>query len=508
MKNIVVCCDGTWNTPTEMDHGLPSPTNVVKLYYALTKDAQQEVYYHPGVGTGHNWWDKLAGGGTGEGLDQNIMSAYRWLGATYTPNDRIFLFGFSRGAYTVRSLGGLIGKCGLLNLSTVKDEPEKVWKQVGEVFASYRNEVEFTNPNNYAFHNVQPGHERKETTPIHFIGVWDTVGALGIPDDLALLGLIDSPTRYGFHDTALSSIVKFARHAVAIDEKRASFAPTLWSTHDPKTDFKQIWFPGVHCDVGGGYSETGLSDGALEWMMNEAKAPGCDLKFHPDISRQLKPDPLGPMHDSYSGVFKALKTKPRPAPLMETNSADIHQSTKDRYQTPTLTLGDYWPTLTLKVGESRTIDIYAVERWNCTRIYFEEGHTYDLTASGEWIDEKDRFDAAGGEPSGFRIGDLVRSAASLLGEAETVFKNVTHRDADFWWTRRYEKGPWFALIGFIASNSGATDKRLPDGETFIIGAKATVKPKSGGYLYCYANDAWQTYANNRGSVALTVTRQA
>ncbi len=154
-KNIVVCCDGTWNTPEHMDHGLPSPTNVVKLYNALIKDQQQEVYYHPGVGTGRNWWDKIAGGGTGEGLDQNIKSAYRWLGTHYAAGDRIFLFGFSRGAYTVRSLGGLIAKCGLLDLST-QMTPAEVWKRTDEIFAAYRKGVEFANPNGYAFHNRRP----------------------------------------------------------------------------------------------------------------------------------------------------------------------------------------------------------------------------------------------------------------------------------------------------------------------------------------------------------------
>jgi uncharacterized protein (DUF2235 family) len=113
MTNLVVCCDGTWNTPAEMDHGLPAPTNVVKLYNALVKGDAQPAYYHPGVGTGRHWWDRLIDGGTGEGLDRNIKSAYRWLAEHYQPEDRIFLFGFSRGAYTVRSLANLLMLCGV-----------------------------------------------------------------------------------------------------------------------------------------------------------------------------------------------------------------------------------------------------------------------------------------------------------------------------------------------------------------------------------------------------------
>jgi T6SS, Phospholipase effector Tle1-like, catalytic domain len=505
-KNIVVCCDGTWNTPEHMDHGLPSPTNVVKLYNALIQDKQQEVYYHPGVGTGRNWWDKIAGGGTGEGLDQNIKSAYRWLGTHYAAGDRIFLFGFSRGAYTVRSLGGLIAKCDLLDLSA-QMTPAEVWKRTDEIFAAYRKGVEFANPNGYAFHKPPPGQAAKETTPIHFIGVWDTVGALGIPNDLALLGLFDSPANYRFHDTALSHMVANARHAVALDERRASFAPTLWSTVNAgKTDLKQYWFPGVHCDVGGGYAETGLSDRALLWMMTEAE--DCGLRFRATAKKQLHPDPRGVLHDSYTGVFKALKSQPRSAPPIPKGKAILDESTIERNGDPPLTQGDYWVTTLLGANESRAINIYAVEHWNRSGLYLEKGATYEFSAIGEWVDHKDRFTPAGREAAGFNLGDLVRGASSLLGQAENFFKDATGREADFWWTRRDEDAPWFALMGFVANDFGEDAKTLAHGETFMIGEKATLKPKLGGYLYCYANDAWQAYGNNRGSVELTVTRTA
>lgn len=501
MKNLVVCCDGTWNTPTEMDHGVPSPTNVVKLYNALLQNDAQLAYYHPGVGAGKSWWDHIAGGSTGEGLDQNIMSAYRWLGTHYEVGDNIFLFGFSRGAYTVRSLGGLITKCGLVDLSA-RMTPDAVWRRVGEVFAAYRKGVEFANPDNYRFYNTPSGQSAKETTPIHFIGVWDTVGALGIPDDFALLGLLDSPTRYRFHDTTLSRLVSHARHAVAVDEKRASFAPTLWA-QAPYTDMKQFWFPGVHCDVGGGYVETGLSDRALEWMIEEAE--GCGLSFRPGVRAQLKPDPLGVEHDSCTGVFKALKTKPRSAPPIPADAAILDKSTIVRSKNPPLLQGDYWPTEVLPAGKSRTVDIYAAEHWCRTKLYLEAGKTYQFSATGQWVDHRDRFGPAGGESTGFHLGDLVRATSSLFGEAETMFKNITGREADFWYTRRDEQAPWFALMGFIASDVGEDAKTQASGETFMIGESATRTPKLGGYLYCFANDAWQTYGNNRGSVQLTVT---
>jgi len=507
MKNVVVCCDGTWNTPTEMDHGLPSPTNVVKLYNALEQNDAQLAYYHPGVGTGKSWWDHIAGGSTGEGLDQNIMSAYRWLGAHYEAGDKIFLFGFSRGAYTVRSLGGLIMHCGLIDLSAIHDNPTEVWKRVGEMFASYRNQKEFTNPNGCTFHNVQAGQPTKETTPIHFIGVWDTVGALGVPDDMALLGLLDSADKYRFHDTTLNAKIAHARHAVAIDEQRESFAPTLWSTVDARTDLKQIWFPGVHCDVGGGYVETGLSDRTLEWMLEEAIA--CDLKLRDtldNLKKQLAPNPIGVVHDSCTGVFKALKTRPRPVPAIPAGAAVLDESTLERNAEPPLLQGDYWRQRGLPPGQKVTVDIYAIERWNRTGFYLEANRAYRFEASGQWVDHTERFDPAGGKATGFQLSDLVHSALSGLGEAENLFNKVTHRKADFWGTKRYEVALWFALVGFVASEFGGDDKKLASGETFLIGTGKTFTPKFGGYLYCYANDAWMAYGNNRGHVALTVTR--
>ena len=501
MTNIVVCCDGTWNTPTEMDHGLPSPTNVVKLYNALVRDTQR-VYYHPGVGTGRNWWSHLVGGGTGEGLDQNIKSAYRWLARHYSAGDRIFLFGFSRGAYTVRSLCGLITKQGLLDLSSDMD-PTDVWKRVDEVFAAYRKRVAFANPDRYPFHNALLGQPAKETTQIHFIGVWDTVGALGLPEDLGLLGLLDDPAKYRFHDTTLSHMVSNARHAVALDEHRASFAPTLWSQVDPRTELKQIWFPGVHCDVGGGYVETGLSDGALEWMMTEAESRG--LLFRPNVRAQLEPDPLGVIHDSCTGVFKAMKTRPRPAPPIPAGAAVLHQSAITRNKNAPLLQGDYWPSETLAPGGSWTGNIYAAEHWNRTGLYLEAGKTYQFKAKGQWVDGKEQFTAAGVETNGFHLHDVIHRASSALGEAEMIFNKVTGRDADFWWTRRDERAPWFALMGYVANAVGEDAQTLASGETFKIGHDTTFTPQFGGYLYCFANDAWQAYGNNRGSVALTVT---
>ncbi len=202
-----------------------------------------------------------------------------------------------------------------------------------------------------------------------------------------MLGLLDNPDNYRFHDTALSPLVSHARHAVALDEKRASFAPTLWSDVKSTTDMKQIWFPGVHSDVGGGYLETGLSDGALFWMVTEAG--NCGLEVRAGATGQLRPDALGVMHESCTGVFEALKTRPRTAPPIPTGTEELHPSAIQRNQNPPLSQGNYWPTTILAARKNKTVDIFAAERWNSTRFYLQRGKKYQFTASWQWIDVKD-----------------------------------------------------------------------------------------------------------------------
>ncbi|TCL74709.1 DUF2235 domain-containing protein [Rhizobium sp. BK251] len=511
--NLIVCSDGTWNTPDEMEAGLPSPTNVVKLYNALgaaDKDGeQQKSYYHPGVGTDGTWWDKALGGGTGKGLDQNIMSAYFWLARNYSPGDRIWLFGFSRGAYTVRSLGGMISKCGLLKLGAAGSTDTKDWNAVDTVFQAYRasGPSKIVATRAMPFHNTDVGNLPSKQTPLHFIGVWDTVGSLGIPDDLVFLNLLDNPNDHRFHDTKLSDIVVHARHAVALDEIRQSFIPTLWEGN-ATSDLKQLWFPGAHGDVGGGYGHCGLSDGALYWMIEEATAAG--LFFRQNVLQQLKPDARGLLHNSVNGVFKALKTRPRAAPVIDAQmkSPGVHASAMDRHVNSPLDQGRFWPLKTLPV----TVDVYARDKWNYTGIFLKKGKNYKLTAKGQWMDGSIACGPAGTRDGNFQASEIAHIASSVLGSVETIVKKVTrNQQVDFWWTRREEDIDWLALVGLVANDvpppkKKASDKsveRLPH-EVFVIGDGCTFTPKGDGYLYCFANDAWHAYDNNRGSIRLTI----
>ncbi|MGJ7037176.1 hypothetical protein J2Y63_000412 [Shinella sp. BE166] len=514
--HLIVFCDGTWNTPDQLEDGLPAPTNVVKLHHALAPldgaGREQRAYYHPGVGTDGGVWDRLAGGGMGEGLDRNIMSAYNWLARNYEEGAQIWLFGFSRGAYTVRSLGGMISRCGLLKAAGL--EEKAIWAAIETLFENYRTPEKTAKPvtatKRLPFHGVASGQKCKHSMPIHCIGVWDTVGALGVPDDLALLNLLDDPAKHSFHDTELSPVVKNARHAIAIDERRQSFTPTLWTNVEGRPTVQQIWFSGVHGDVGGGYGRSGLSDGALDWMIEEVRALG--LNFRENIQQQLVADPLGLLHDSVTGVFKTLRTRPRSVPLFSASSTELHRSARDRHDNPPLMQGDYWKTKRLDKGQEVTVEVFARERWNFTGLFLEAGVTYRFSAKGEWMDGEITCPPSGTNDGKFHLGEAVQIASSIFGKGEQLFTKLTgNHQVDFWYTKRAEDAPWFSLIGMVAN--GVLPEKKPEDrlsfaphEEFEIGTGKDFTPKKSGYLYAFANDAWQTYDNNRGSVRLTVKR--
>jgi len=233
MRNLIVCADGTWNTPDQKEDGIPIPTNVVRIFNAVaTNDKsnnEQLCYYHPGVGTDGGLWGKMAGATVGVGLDKNIKSAYKWLCQNYKPGDHIFLFGFSRGAYTVRSLAGMIGKCGLLDLEGLKDD--ELWKRVKSAYnEGYRESKARKHwAKSWKFHTetqITCKHETKSSKekmiPIYFLGVWDTVGALGIPNNFAILNLFDLK-KYAFHDTKLGCNIM---HALLMKNEQVIHLPS------------------------------------------------------------------------------------------------------------------------------------------------------------------------------------------------------------------------------------------------------------------------------------------
>lgn len=326
-KSIVICCDGTGNEIRQQQ------SNVLKFYRVLERDDAQVVFYDPGVGTisDSNSWAAhrsrmkgVFGLLTGYGLDANVLEAYRFLVRHYEDGDRIYLFGFSRGAYTIRVLGGVLHMIGLLHphedhlcgyaLTAYKrassaDDFEIAWR-VNEVLRARR-------------------------VTIRFMGCWDTVGSVIIPrPDRFYL-----PSFESLPYTHSNPSVQVFRHAMAIDERRCMFRVLGWK--EPQKfklnpfvrnedagdqDIRQMWFAGVHADIGGGYpeAESALAKFPLLWMMEEAAAHG--LRFRREMAKRLvegqnpgnstrhyvAPDAAGALHVSLKGLWRGLEYLPRP----------------------------------------------------------------------------------------------------------------------------------------------------------------------------------------------------
>jgi uncharacterized protein (DUF2235 family) len=282
-KKIVFCADGTWNHPDETDEGVSAPTNVYRLFNTLLQNDAQAPHYDSGLGTDGTPIDRLLGGAIGQGLFQKIRDGYTVIARSFQDGDQIFLFGFSRGAYTARSLAGMIAVCGV-------PAPGKFDSGAADAaFAAYR--APKTGADRASLLQSFTQKYAARDVKIAMVGVWDTVGALGIPGDL-FSGLDTS--YFEFLDTSLHPDVRAAYQALAIDEKRSEFTPTLWSTPASATQIvEQIWFSGVHSDVGGGYAAHGLSDIALGWMMGKAAAAG--LVFDPKLASLYPPLDTPPM---------------------------------------------------------------------------------------------------------------------------------------------------------------------------------------------------------------------
>nr|WP_294869942.1 DUF2235 domain-containing protein [uncultured Pedobacter sp.] len=302
-KRIVICCDGTWNEPGKTDKGFRVKTNVQKTFESICnigKDGVMQIkYYTDGVGTSGSKLRRLIDGATGFGLDENILNAYKFLVWNYLPGDEIYFFGFSRGAYTARSIAGLIRNCGI-----IRNDDLTLAKTAYTHYRS-RNEGWAPSGKKATDFRKQNSHE----TNIKFIGVWDTVGSLGIP--FSIFNLYNH-RKYRFHDTDLSSYVDNAFQALAIDEHRMSFEPAIWIQQgnslqkNPLQILEQRWFPGVHSNIGGGYPDAGISDIAFRWMVNHAKKTG--LAFDENmLSRTILEDPEnGVLYDSLGFWFKLL----------------------------------------------------------------------------------------------------------------------------------------------------------------------------------------------------------
>ncbi|KIW19113.1 hypothetical protein PV08_03405 [Exophiala spinifera] len=287
-KRIIICCDGTW---MDSDGDYQTPSNVTRIARAIppvgfdkTTDPPQAihqiVFYQNGVGTGDNsLYNRYIGGATGEGLAEHIREAYSFVALNYSEGDEIFIIGFSRGAFTARSISSLINAVGLLTSKGL------------EYFVQVFEDWEFQQRQDFVskWPNIPfPGHkppvtdaqyqqhliENNLTRPgikIKCVAVWDTVGGLGIP----MIGLLPQPPSkdFAFVDTRVESNIEYAFQALALDEHRRAYSPTIWEWPSVEPNelkvLKQTWFPGVHSDIGGSYDDTALANLTLAWMVSQ-----------------------------------------------------------------------------------------------------------------------------------------------------------------------------------------------------------------------------------------------
>ncbi|MBX3235500.1 MAG: DUF2235 domain-containing protein [Nitrospiraceae bacterium] len=347
-KRLILCLDGSWDMPSEHST-IPSrsallsldpanatctrenvSTNVRRLYDSILPRSHngwaQTKWYDDGAEL--PWLGRFRDGTFGYALDLQVLQSYAYLVALYEPGDEIYLYGFSRGAYVARTLVGLVQTCGLISPSLVEAQRVNRIKDLAlsgasnaatsydltrslrdlvlcpddhlltEAYRLYRNLGHDAQGRASSSFRSQAG----QRAAIAFLGVWDTVGPMGIPTK-ALKYLNDH--RYNFHDTDLSPVVKRAYHALAIDEHRSDYDATLWTsrTHDGQT-IEQRWFSGSHGDVGGTYREKELSDLSLSWIQRRSVEAGISIE---GTNPKYEPNPLGQLHDSFSEGFKGLR---------------------------------------------------------------------------------------------------------------------------------------------------------------------------------------------------------
>lgn len=507
-RHLVVCCDGTWQT-SMMD------SNVARLHRALAdvdgRGRHQLATYVRGVGTAGSLWHRLTGGLAGVGLSHTVLEAYRWLARHYRTGDRITLFGFSRGAYTARSLAGMIGSCGLLDAAGV---PEDVLSDLVErVHRRYRERDRDPADERWRA-GLRFGYDAREPgIPIHLIGVWDTVGALGIPDHLGLLTLLDLRERFEFHDVRLDPRIPHGRHAVALDEMRGPFRPTLWQDPAPDQDVRQLWFPGDHLDVGGGHLTHDLSDGALRWMIDEAAAV-AGLAFDPATVDSFRPDPLGVLHPRATLLRPvvdpvlevALQPRPRAVPRVGPGAPDVHESAVARQRATDLPTGPYRPTRTPAIGEPLAVEVPADEGWFPTGLFLEPGE-YEFAAAGSWRSLAQTAGPQGRDRLPLGLGALV---GPVLDRGEAVYRRlVRDPQAIVVGGRREPDLPWLSLVAVVADEERDAHGRVrhPD-ERIPVGRGNSARVRRAGYLFAYANDAWGGYLDNAGALRMTVTRRS
>ena len=516
-KRIVVCCDGTWN-----DLEMRYITNVGRLVQALPtvgssngQDIFQMVFYDDGVGSDSSGIRRLWQGGLGKGIDNLIYEAYRFISVNYEDGDEICMFGFSRGAFTVRSVAGMIGKVGLV--------PRKHLKKVPQALDFYRSKSaadQATFKKNYSVANPK----------ITLLGCWDTVGSLGIPDKVPFLPIDDVlRRRYQFHDTKLGSHVERAIHAVAIDEVRKEFQATLMEKHAKNSTTKLIqkWFPGDHGCVGGGtWEKRGLSNRCLPWLLDQAAETGIDLKPDWNLLHDKAISDHSILVPNEMTFFYSKYNRPMPKELVNWDDIDVTARMRwvehADYRPPVLRkrfaaelnaldqdLRQPLPELTeLAVDESADVRVFAKDKHNGTNIKVTNGGKFIIEVSPVQVWQDGKFDPC--DIRGWSTEDSNKPPY-IDGEKANIGSIKGRLIRGFKKKRLHAASDWFELVMKIGDQPfQGLDIKKPKHEDEAFKIKFTAK--ASGELVFAANDLSSRnklvdkYDNNEGWVWLKVTR--
>ncbi len=531
-RRIVINCDGTGNRPDMMEEGEVAATNVWRIHHALDNNEQQMTWYQQGVGSGASSAELQAGGmqrlltalgdsgggraygvarriataigaAFGVGITEGIVNGYAEIVRQYRPGDRIYLIGFSRGAYTARCIAGVIARCGLL-----KAENHRFAADIVRLYQLRQSPTDPVQINAAMVH---------QSVSIEVLGLFDTVASLGAPlwgwwfRLFPLWAKSDPPT-------TPAKVCRHIYHALAMDERRSQFLPTLFDPippndldHEVKT-LEQVWFRGAHADIGGGYARRELSDISLGWMVAALTRHG--LTFAQDLAGELHPRPLGRLHDELARqpAWRLFGSWPRWHPTPD--SPDEKQLTK-LHRTVTarsanITAGTGRPDCKqLRVAESIDFTADARFEWDRTGIVIEKNAFYKLTfVGGEWRDAE--CPPCG--PSGQKASGLFDMRRFLGWGRRSYDARWMEMMATVAHPRRWplKERPLWRLLALIFCN------RPPElinqlarigqhlnkpGDCLFIENKA-----ASGLLYLFANDWWQTAGNNSGGLHLRIAR--
>ncbi|MEE9452228.1 MAG: DUF2235 domain-containing protein [Gammaproteobacteria bacterium] len=465
-QKIVICCDGAWHEPINKKDSEMIETNIEKLSKLIDPKKEVKLFYDTGMPT-NGMMEKFKG----QDLLQSIKDAYAFIVKNYTKESEIYLFGFSRGAYVVRSVAGMIRKCGILTEAGFEDQLDNAMKLYRNLQLD-RNSMEaemfrakYTMMPKDTMKQMANGSHKmriQHNIKIKFLGVFETVGALGIPTK----GLTNlNNEKYQFHDTMLSPDVMSAYQALAIDETRSAMMPCVWKApmHIKEQMIEQCWFAGTHANIGGNFSDEGLSNISLHWMLEKARKHGLPLL---PAAKKVKGDPFAICQKFSGAMYRGTKIYERPLMNIEYANMMIHESVNKRFQEISL---KYYPNnLLYEMRKKDPTLIIAKEQYNFTGKYLQAGKKYQFTADGMWQDKGSPADASGFQK--FHLKPL-----------------------------RFKKGRTFTLVGTI----GRDDTTAFDiGE--MIENHATFTPEKSGMLFCFANDARSNYGNNTGFIKVGV----